>query len=505
MRLDDRTIREALTDSRRHGVRSFSMHDLLGVVRENFPAIVEETEIVLSVFATLLLKDQKNPVALNLEGPPSSSKTTIADFFAAGDRVYRSDKFTPKSFVSHSANVKAEKLAEVDLLPRIRHKLLVVAELAPLFGLRSEDLLDNFTILTRVLDGDGLQTDSGVHGRRGYEGDYLFAWLGCTTPIPHRVWETMGKLGSRMLFIAMPDGDLADDDLVNGVVGESPYIQRVEACKAAVSDFLEQLWTTAGGVRGIEWNRSADPRPVVTTIAQYAKLLARGRGVIRVWREGSEGNESYNFTTPVIEQPRRAMSLLYALARGHAIIHGRTQLTGDDLPIVRRVALESVPYDRRAAMRLFVERGGSATTSDLCGAIGCSAPTARAIFETMEKLGIGRYHNPGPPNAATLTLDGELRELFLRPLKKIGRRADAPVGQGVDGAVNRCEMGLGEAGFLTFVRSAYRAGHLTREEWLARVRSHGLCLQDGALEMELGVASTDEITAMLGADQAAHR
>ncbi len=37
-------------------------------------------------------------------------------------------------------------------------------------------------LLGAILDGQGLKTDSGTHGQRGYEGDYLFAWFGCTTP-----------------------------------------------------------------------------------------------------------------------------------------------------------------------------------------------------------------------------------------------------------------------------------------------------------------------------------
>jgi hypothetical protein len=190
-----------------HGVSSFSMSltRVYTVVGENFPEVVAETIICLSVAATLLLGDQQNPVALNLEGVPSSLKTTLVDFFgAADDKCYRSDKFTPKSFVSHSASISREKLEEVDLLPRIRHKLFLVPELAPLFGLRNEDLVESFSILTRVFDGQGLLTDSGVHGRRGHTGDYLFAWIGCTTPIPHNVWRTMGKLGSRFLFVEMP-------------------------------------------------------------------------------------------------------------------------------------------------------------------------------------------------------------------------------------------------------------------------------------------------------------
>jgi hypothetical protein len=40
------------------------------------------------------------------------------------------------------------------------------------------------------------------------------------------------------------------------------------------------------------------------------------------------------------------------------------------------------------------------------------APTARAILETLEKLGIGEFVNPGPPAVGTLTLAEPLRWLL---------------------------------------------------------------------------------------------
>ena len=117
------------------------------------------------------------------------------------------------------------------------------------------------------------------------------------------------------------------------------------------------------------------------------------------------------------------MSLLYGLARGHALVHGRRQLTTEDLPIVARAALESAPNDRRAVMRILLANEGIATTADLQRELRCSAPTARAILETLDKLGIGRLDNPGPPEPATLTLDADFRWL-LSALKENGRRAD---------------------------------------------------------------------------------
>src|SRR5262249_38379632 len=129
---------------------------------------------------------------------------------------------------------------------------------------------------------------------------------------------------------------------------------------------------------------------------------------VSVWREGSGESETHNFRTPLTELPQRAMSLLYALARGHALLHGRRQLTDDDPAIVGRVALESCPHDRRIAMRLLLENGGVVSTSQLQHALPCSAPTARAIMETLSLLRIGQLNNPGAPFEARLTLAYDL-------------------------------------------------------------------------------------------------
>src|SRR5262245_30715002 len=99
-------------------------------VRENisrhFPQLWPGVELGLATCATLLLKDNMNPVALIYVGPPSAGKTTIATMFETAsykDQLicYRSDKFTPAAFVSQSARAKPTQLARIDLLPRIKH------------------------------------------------------------------------------------------------------------------------------------------------------------------------------------------------------------------------------------------------------------------------------------------------------------------------------------------------------------------------------------------------
>jgi hypothetical protein len=193
--------------------------DITGVektIRRHFPDLWPAVEIGLATCATLLLRDNVNPVALIYVGPPSAGKTTVASMFEgttfAGEPLcYRSDKFTPAAFVSQSAQATAKKLKEVDLLPRIKHKVLLTPELSTVFRGKPDELAERFSIITRVLDGQGLTTDSGTHGKRGYEGDYVFAWIGCTTPFQESVWKVMAQLGSRLFFLVM-DG-VADPQL----------------------------------------------------------------------------------------------------------------------------------------------------------------------------------------------------------------------------------------------------------------------------------------------------
>lgn len=164
------------------------------------------TRACLSSATVLLLEDVQDCPTLVLIGPPASSKTTVLSFFYdIPDITYKVDNFTPAAFVSHAANVKKKRLEEIDMLPKIKHKAMVVPELAPIFGKGREDLLKSLSVLTRVLDGQGYEPHTGSQGGRGYSGDYLFGLLGGTTPIDRRVWKVMGKLGSRLLFHRMPE------------------------------------------------------------------------------------------------------------------------------------------------------------------------------------------------------------------------------------------------------------------------------------------------------------
>jgi len=174
------------------------------LIENHFPGLWTPVDLGLSTCATLLLKDNVNPVAVIYVGPPSSSKSTVAEMFADakvnGETFcYVSDDFTPAAWVSQAANVPTEKLDRVDLLLRIKHKVLVTPELAPIFRGKEDELTRTFRILTRVLDGEGLMRDGGVHGRRGHRGGE--GWPGAVYGVVNQIFYSAKGFLSMVLSI----------------------------------------------------------------------------------------------------------------------------------------------------------------------------------------------------------------------------------------------------------------------------------------------------------------
>lgn len=357
-------------------------------IYRNFPELLRPAEIAASVLCQLRINDIKNPFALVLVDVPSSGKTITLNFFSTlSDLVYTTDNFTPASFVSHAANIKRKDLEKIDLLPKIKGKVLIVRDLATIFGEREEDLLKNLGTLTRVLDGEGLELESGLHGKRGYKGDYCFMFLAGSTPIPPRVWKMSGNLGSRFFFCQIRSGDKDEDTLASQLVKDS-WLNKQKLCQNATENFINSIWKEYSD--GFAWNKSGDSPEYLKIISRCARLLSRLRAPINVWKERASDDEkdSYTHTEPVIEKPDRINQLLYNLARGHALLQGRHSVSEHDLSIVIDIALDSAPRTRANLFRLLVDSEGELLTNQVMATLKCSVTTAHKEMEALKVLDI---------------------------------------------------------------------------------------------------------------------
>ena len=333
----------------------------------------------MAVLTQLLINDVSNPFALVLVDVPSSAKTLTLDFFSGLPEIaYPTDEFTAASFVSHASNVAESKLKDIDLLPRIRHKMLIARDMASIFSDKQDVLEKQLGTLTRVLDGDGYQRESGVHGGRGYAGDYLFMMLAATTPLRQRIWEMMGSLGARLFFFNTRQPDPSENDLIAQISSIS-LPEKKKLCLEATNKLLQTLWRKYED--GIDWNKEADSEEHRRTIAKIAQLLASTRGV---YKKDKKDGEPFI----LIEKASRLNQLLYNFIRGNAVSRGRTHITDEDIKECLIVAVESAPPQRALFIRHLLENGGEAKTIELEKALNVARQTIFNIGEKLKRLGV---------------------------------------------------------------------------------------------------------------------
>lgn len=384
-------------------------------ITNNFPNMWEIVDCCLSVVAVNKIEDYSDVVNVNLVGVPSGEKTTcLSLFYGVEDITYKTDEFTPKAFVSHSANVTEEELEEIDMLPRIKDKCIITPELGAIFAKRKEDLTELLGLLTRVFDGEGLESDTGARGRRGYSGEYLFTMLAATTPISKTAWNIMGKLGSRMFFLCMPDQKTNDDDLINIVTGDKSYKDKICLCKEVIRHFVYNLFKD-GIKRNVKWNSSKNTKDAAIVIVNCAKMLARLRASIQVW-EDEYSNGIYH-ESPLVEQPTRIISIFQNIAKGHAITENRDYITMEDVYLIPKIMMSTMPEDRMHGIKALLNNYGEAMfIEDIAAEMKVSEKVARKTMETLKVLEVVQIEqvnvqkNTGATHKLRIELNSEFKK-----------------------------------------------------------------------------------------------
>ena len=361
------------------------------IVDENFVECSSAVAACLSCSAALLLDDVSVCPAVVLVGPPSTAKTTVLDFFQIEGLTHKLDAFSAKAMVSHFAAASESELAKkVDMLPQIKHKVVIVADLSPMFSKRIDDLTENIGILTRVLDGQGYISHSGVHGQLGDHGDYRFGFIAATTPIGGQVWRVMSSLGPRLMLFDMPVHLDSIDKQRDDMIGKYTYQDKVATCRELVSGVLMDVWNANGAqAGGLHWDRAADTAPVLDRIIPLAELGVILRSVTA--RDKAITATEYEYSPSVAEGPARYRQSLYNLARGHALVNGRHVLTEEDLALPLRIVLSTGPIERLRLLRHFIEGGIIKSTQQAGNVIGHAWNTASIVLTQMLQLGLIRH------------------------------------------------------------------------------------------------------------------
>ena len=371
--------------------------DLRKIVKEIFPELWETMEFELAVKSILNIKDCNLPFAGIILGAPSSSKTLGIELLRDFEHAFYTDSFSPKSFVSHTTAVSKKDLEKIDLLPKIRNRLFLTPELSPTFSKKDDELIEILGIFIRILDGKGYESDTGAQGHRGYTGSYMFAWLGAAVDIPRKMQKYLSTLGPKLYFFRVPKSKKTEKDYLNQLEGEDFGI-KFEKVKEKLNEYLdwfEQYHSEAGQEYSgssqlveIPWDKDKDSSKAKVYVIKLAKILAPLRGTLPTWETRETQGTDYAYSLPTIEEPDRAITQLWNLARGHALSQSRNYILIDDLPLIIKVVLSTATLERVKVLDLLIKRGGLLSTSEITKSLRTTNPTARRTMAEFKGLEI---------------------------------------------------------------------------------------------------------------------
>jgi len=367
---------------------------LQDTVKENIPSLWDSLEFEISVQKILNIKDCTLPFAGIVLGMPSSLKTVGIEMFRKWKQSFYTDNFSAKSFVSHSTAVKREELEKIDLLPRIKNKFFLTPELSPTFTKKDDDLIEILGILTRVLDGQGYESDTGAHGHRGYPGAHMFTWVGAAVDVPYKVHKHLGNLGAKLYFLRLPSTEKHEDEYLEEI-NKDDFLIRTGLIREALIDYLDWFEKCPNAIKEnniakIVWKFEKDDEQTKRFIVRLGRLLAHLRGVVTTWKTDDSESQgiNYAYATATVEEPNRAIRQLTNLARGQALSQGRNYIIKNDISLVIKVVLSTASTERVRVFQTLLNFGGTLTTAQISDYLDFARPTARRTMTELKAIGL---------------------------------------------------------------------------------------------------------------------
>jgi predicted transcriptional regulator len=408
-----------------------TLHDL--IIR-HYPDLWEPLKFVLVVRTVLDVDDISIPFTGLILGPPGSSKSAALVMLKNLPQIIFTDHFTPPALVSHNASVSREQLEKNDLLPRIRNRCLLTPEMGPTFTERDEILSHWCGIISRVADGGGYRSDSGVYAQRGYSGEYMFAWLGASIELPYRAYKHLATTGFKLYFLRLRPKRKSRVQRIDHVLKSRKHKMNTEEIRTTVTSYfcwfkicplrkrIDESGKESAAICRIPWNfetdESKEGREIIGICTDLGELLRSLRGYVETYKRSSEDADypttdvttseqeqkkhirstEFENDAPILEEPDRANWQLYNLARAHALTtEGRDWLVKEkDLPMVIRVALSTCTYARAKVFRLLVENDGTATTSQIADCMHSSNHKAKRTMVELRACGLVTMERVNP-------------------------------------------------------------------------------------------------------------
>lgn len=342
----------------------------------------------MTVFVRMLFTGVSDCPMVIAVGQASTGKSTVAELFNDLHLSQSHDIVTSSAWISHNAD--AEK-GEYDLLPRIKQRVMIAAEMGPWFT--GGDVAEYMRVLSRVADGSGMSKTTGAHGTTRYEadypGEYRFGLVGATTFPNRRAWIEMGNAGSRFLFHPMPKVDDLSQ-LMDTVNDDQKYTEKKAEAREAITGWWNNFYHKHSG------EIPDEQIPSLTDNQQFAlvllaRIIARGRSV-------DFGGDHDQSGVDMSEQETRSYKMLERMVCARALGYERAAVNDADMEMAARVAFASIPQWRQSIVKMLCNpaHDGHYKSGDVEERLGVARSTAIDRMKEAGRIGIGCYeHEPG--------------------------------------------------------------------------------------------------------------
>lgn len=370
-------------------------------------------KVVLATYISVKL-DIPSSLWLMVVGVPSSAKTDLVGMLRKATNSYFVDTLTQNPFASGYVPKKGQKA--YDLLDEVPGKCLIIKDFTTIFSLNHDTVKKLLGELVSIYDGY-YKKFSPTRGLKEYE--TVFSHIGCITPSAiNKHYNYMNIIGPRFFFYRLPQIDPKKIDQGFVIAWQSNRKQRLEEVSTKVCNYLKQVEKSLEESPKIDFTTPG----IKKALQQLAYFTSKSRGTVFTQQQDfkdSQGNQVTYFDVKdcQVEEPWRAFNQLKGLATSLAVIKQSNKVTWDEIRILEKIVLSSMPTLRAEVVEVF-RRNEYLTSRELSLKIQKSQRTGQRVLKELEYLGILDATQPQGRKAKIYSIKPEFSQFVQQATPK---------------------------------------------------------------------------------------
>lgn len=394
------------------------MTDKLPTTLQGLESVIGETllladkGIIKLLCAAVITHDlDGDPVWLFIVGPSGGGKSEILTASTNLPTVHAISTLTPNTFasgmISHSD--------EPSLLSKLQSKILTFKDFTSVLSGRHEDRSEIMGQLREIYDGE-YSKEFGNGKSVKWKGK--MSLIAAVTTQIHTLQRQFAAMGERFLIYEMVQPDRLE--VTSRSMDNSSNIKdRRVQMQEAFTHYTTSVKRTADDIPSIDGELKQE-------IMLLADLVTRARSAVN--RDTGSSSREIDFI-PTPEMPTRFANQLSRIAMGLILINGNGKLLPLDNAILYKVALDSIPSQRRMCLQVLAAHNEPMESPILATLLHYPSSSVRRYLEELDGLEIIKREKGGGSDKWSIN---EQYLPIIRKFEKIEEIKDVPIGDGDD-------------------------------------------------------------------------